>query len=291
MIIVKLFGGLGNQMFQYAAGYALAQQFNTNLFLDIRMYQKFNMHNGFELNRVFNNDIFIANKKIIKQAIGWHYYLNSKLLSNLFNFYRHDNLLTENNLLSHNKLILKNDYYLNGYWQSEKFFLRYKDHVLKQFEFKKPLTKKNLNISRLINNSINSVSIHVRRGDYVATLKNKSVHDVCTLSYYQKAIELIESKLNNPTYFIFSDDISWAKGNLNIRNNFYYIDSNKKDDSYNDMRLMSLCDHNIIANSSFSWWGAWLNKNKNKIVISPDRWFANNNNTTIIPDSWQVVQS
>lgn len=132
----------------------------------------------------------------------------------------------------------------------------------------------------------NSVSLHIRRGDYVALSKSKKGHALCPISYYKKAIENIAQKIHNPRFFIFSDDIQWVKENLAIKYNAEYIDFNR-DYPERDIILMKHCKHNIIANSSFSWWGAWLNENPNKIVIAPKRWMNNlESSDDLIEPNW-----
>jgi hypothetical protein len=120
----------------------------------------------------------------------------------------------------------------------------------------------------------NAVSLHVRRGDYVHNSTNAATYEVCSLDYYRASIRHMAERIQQPKFFIFSDDIAWVKNNLKIDFPHHYVDCNHGEESYNDMRLMSLCQHHIIANSSFSWWGAWLNPNREKIVIAPKNWFA-----------------
>jgi hypothetical protein len=159
--------------------------------------------------------------------------------------------------------------------------------LIKDFEFKKPLEWINKEFSELIKSS-NSISVHIRRWDYVATAKSNDFHWSCSVWYYMNSIEYFKDKITDPTYFFFSDDIEWVKSNIWILTNAYYIDNNSWNSSWEDMRLMSLCKHNIIANSSFSWWWAWLNRNPKKIVLGPKKWFNNNNLNTedILPDNW-----
>ena len=127
----------------------------------------------------------------------------------------------------------------------------------------------------------------MRRGDYVSNKKTNSMHGVCSLDYYRNAIKTILKRVENPVFFVFSDDIAWVKNNLVIDAPNVFIDHNSCMESYNDMRLMSLCQHHIIANSSFSWWGAWLGTNSNKIVIAPKQWFAHTKSTDdLIPVAW-----
>ena len=133
---------------------------------------------------------------------------------------------------------------------------------------------------------VNAVSLHVRRGDYISDKKNAFI-GVCTLDYYKTAIEKIKTQVDNPVFFVYSDDINWVKNNLVIDKTAVFVNHNRGQESYNDMHLMSLCKHNIIANSSFSWWGAWLNTSPDKIVIAPKQWFANMQDTSdLLPDNW-----
>lgn len=132
--------------------------------------------------------------------------------------------------------------------------------------------------------SVNSVSIHFRRGDYIGN----RIHETDKTEYYKEALNIIQSKVENPVYFVFSDDINWIRENFKTSFETHYIDFNDSESNYEDLKLMSSCKHNIIANSSFSWWGAWLNSNPDKIVISPKKWFNDDmlNYEDVIPQSW-----
>jgi hypothetical protein len=155
------------------------------------------------------------------------------------------------------------------------------------FRFKNKLKGKNLVIASEIKMK-NSVSIHIRRGDYLHNKKNTSLYATCNSKYYFEAIKIINSSVEKPFFFVFSDDIPWAKKIFKNMRNFKFITGNCGELSYIDMQLMSLCKHQIIANSTFSWWAAWLNKNDNKIIISPKNWFLKNNFDTsdLIPATW-----
>ena len=178
--------------------------------------------------------------------------------------------------------------YLNGYWQSEKYFNSAKDIILNDYKCNFKENDVNLEVLKDIENT-NSVSIHVRMGDYKSS-ENADRHFVIRdAKYYERAIERIKKSVDNPKFFIFSNDIQWVKENLPLDNSVI-IDWNQGKDSYKDMFLMSKCKHNIIANSSFSWWGAWLNENKDKLVIAPDRWFNNIQAPDVICDSWIKVE-
>jgi hypothetical protein len=138
--------------------------------------------------------------------------------------------------------------------------------------------------------NVNSISLHIRRGDYVSNRAVAKKHGLCSLDYYYSAIELIRAKVPNPSLFVFSDDLDWARQNIKTSLPISFIANNKRDESYKDMYFMTQCKHNITANSSFSWWGAWLNASPNKLVICPKRWFLDRSNVSdLIPPNWELL--
>lgn len=292
-IIANVIGGLGNQMFQYAAGRVLAEKHGSELLLDTRMFNGYGLHNGFELERLFCIDSRIAKDSEIRRLIGWR---ASRIGRRLMadgrlkflqgrHYYKEQHISFNEEFLS-----LPDDCYLIGFWQSERYFEVYEKLIREQFRFKCPFSERNRAIAEKIERHPNAVSLHVRRGDYVANARTNAVHGACTLDYYERAMSEIQNRLSGVTYFVFSDDVEWARNNLSIQGECYFIDHNAGQESYNDMRLMSLCNHHIIANSSFSWWGAWLNPSQNKIVIAPRRWFANGADcSTHVPADWLRV--
>jgi hypothetical protein len=288
MIISNIIGGLGNQMFQYAAGRALSLKLRTPLKLDIREFSGYQLHQGFELNRLFNCNAEIATNDDLDNVLSWQ---KAKLVQRILRRPQLKNLRYKSfaiephfNYWSGFKLLGDNNY-LYGYWQSEQYFIEFEEQIRKDFTFKLPLSAKNSAIIEQIS-QVNAVSLHVRRGDYVTNAKNAFI-GVCSLEYYRKAVEYVKNQVDKPVFFVFSDDIEWVKSNLPIDFPCIYIDYNHGIESFNDMRLMSHCKHHIIANSSFSWWGAWLNANSEKIVIAPQQWFANNTNVNdLLPESW-----
>ncbi|MGC5703638.1 alpha-1,2-fucosyltransferase [Pseudomonas sp. NFXW11] len=292
MIIAHLIGGLGNQMFQYAAARALSVRKDTQLLLDLSSFETYNLHQGFELNKIFNAPVETAKNTDIKNVLGWKSprLIRRALQRSELGWLRSNNFIIEPsfeywNGISH----ASENSYLMGYWQSERYFQDIESTVRNDFSFKLELSDINLELAKKIAQS-NSVSLHVRRGDYVNNEKNKSIYSSCSIEYYQSAINHISQYVTEPEFFIFSDDIEWAKSNLSIPFASMYINHNQAAESYNDMRLMSLCKHNIIANSSFSWWGAWLNNNKGKLVIAPKKWFTNDNDTKdLTPSSWVLL--
>jgi hypothetical protein len=176
------------------------------------------------------------------------------------------------------------NFYFGG-WPSEKYFLSVKDQIVKDFTFTTPTDPQNVRHIQDINGS-NSVSIHVRRGDYLNDNNMELFGRVCTKGYYEKAINVIKGKVDDPHFFVFSNDADWVRSNLHMKN-VTYVTCNYGWNSWIDLYLMSLCKHNIIANSTFSWWGAWLNANPDKIVISPSRYLNNDSgHTDVYPESW-----
>jgi hypothetical protein len=289
MVVTNLIGGLGNQMFQYAAGRALSLKHQTSLRLDISGFANYTLHQGFELQKIFNVEAQIACKTDIDKILGWQSlpFVRRALLRPSMAAFRHENYIIEPHFhfwSTFHKLTKHS--YLQGYWQSEKYFTEVATQIREDFAFKIPMKKKDAELVLLINQH-NSVSLHVRRGDYASNPEAMSVHGLCTIEYYQIAIKYIAERVNLPNFYIFSDDIAWVQDNLKINYPHQYINHNHGAESFNDMRLMSLCKHHIIANSSFSWWGAWLNKRADKIVVAPKSWFFSENNIQdLIPKSW-----
>lgn len=291
MIITKIIGGLGNQMFQYATGLSLAKKNNTDLFIDKKAFDKVSIHNGYELERVFGIKIKEAKDSEINKIIGLNRYNFYNKISHLLPIkFNQKNYFQEKGVSFNKKFLeIKDNSYIYGHWQSENYFLEYENLIRQKFKFKNPLASKNLYFADLIKKIPNSVSVHIRRGDYIDTT-NQSIYYNCAHEYYELATKELEKKIKHPTYFIFSDDSNWVKKNLSFKQKHYFVDHNSNFNSYCDMHLMSLCNHNIIANSTFSWWGAWLNSNKHKIVISPKKWFSINlDSSNIVPKKWLKV--
>ena len=269
MIIVRVTGGLGNQMFQYAMYKSLEKKGKLVKLDSKSFYETKKEHNGYELERIFdikpNKPTKEDLEKFDENNISTLFKIKRKLFGDKKFVYD-----TKEYVFNKDVYKLKNSY-LNGYWQSIKYFEGIENDIKKDFQFKNQLDNKNLEILNEIENS-NSISIHIRRGDYMSHENYNMYGCIATPTYYKKAIKVIEEKVENPTFFVFSNDMDWVKKNIQINSRVFYIDINSGNGSYKDMQLMSNCKHNIIANSSFSWWGAWLNENKNKIVIAPKKW-------------------
>lgn len=184
-------------------------------------------------------------------------------------------------------LVLPDGVYLEGYWQSEKYFKDIKTIIRQDFTLKRPQKGQNKKLAGLIGSS-ESVSIHIRRGDYILDPQVNKVHGTCDLDYYYGAIDKLTKSVHSPSFFIFSDDPKWVQDHICLAYPTTYVDFNGPDKAYEDLSLMSQCRHHIIANSTFSWWGAWLNENPDKMVIAPKRWFNDNSRDTkdLMPDNW-----
>ena len=286
MDVIILFNGLGNQMSQYAFFISKKNINKSTYFITFCKHR-----NGLEINKVFNID---CKETLLQNALYliFRILLTDKLqiifrpLKHLLRFFQ-CKIIKEDFNYNYNKDYLLNSsgitFYFGG-WHTEKYMLNVKDGIYNEYTFRKVLDSENIYHEKTIL-SVNSVAIHVRRGDYLNSDNYDLFGDICTKGYFDKAIKLICSMVYNPHFFVFSDDINWVKSHLNI-SNVTYITSNINSDSWKDMYLMSICKHNIISNSTFSWWGAWLNKNPDKIVISPTQFIKNKMFPDVYPESW-----
>ena len=284
--IIFLQGGLGNQMFQYAF-YLNRKKEGNKVTYDTSIITNQKQHNGYELENLFN----IKPKSNIISFFILKLLLNlKKNISSIKHSYKFGifNLMTDttpSQYFSNFSLNKMNLYY--GYWQTEKYFMDISTEVLDTFKFNVNLISPN---SKLILSKIkntNSISIHLRGGDYLSSTKNKQIYgNICTEEYYTRAIEYICSAISNPTFYIFTNDTELITKLIKTKHPIVIVNHNIGKDSWQDMFLMSQCKHNIIANSSFSWWGAWLNNNSDKIVISPSKFINSKEKSDIIPDKW-----
>ena len=274
MKIVKFQGGLGNQMFQYAFLLALKKASNEDVYIDISEYSRHKQHNGYELKRVFGICNEIASiHDIWKYTCIFRNDIINRIYIKISRFRKSD--IKEINSYKYLPGILTEhrDGYYDGYWQCFKYFDCCSDDIIRYFTFVPATDSQNCDIIERINNDNKSVSLHIRRGDY---LKSDIYRGLCGIEYYTKAILYVRSLLGDGIFFyIFSDDIQWCRENILCllnKDKFIFVDWNSESQSFRDMQLMSLCRANIIANSSFSWWAAYLNKRNDKIVIAPEKW-------------------
>ncbi|MDA9611410.1 alpha-1,2-fucosyltransferase [Gammaproteobacteria bacterium] len=293
MIVSNIIGGLGNQMFQYASAYSLSKKLEMPLYLSLDQFNNYDLHNGYQLDKIFG----VANKKLDSKEmynfLGFRGNpLVRKILSkNITSILRPDNWFQEESIRYYSSFEnISESVYLHGYWQSEKYFMNYENDIRAIFTFNEDLSKKDNEIINQMRSGP-SVSIHIRRGDYT-NQKNKNIFNNLEENYYMDALKKIYESHSRCKIFIFTDDPVWAKENIKKKlYNSEVISHNTGPNSYKDMMLMSNADHNIIANSSFSWWGAWLNQNPKKIVIAPKIWFIDdfNKSKDLIPQSWYQI--
>jgi len=294
MICIKLSGGLGNQMFQYACGRSIAHKHQTELLLDISLLKRKETNSSstkrkFELN-IFQLNAQIASKEDVQKLKSIFYrFANILSLRAGYGGIQDKRYFIERKIYFEESIKkVGEDCYLSGYWQNERYFQSVDYIIRKDFQFHLPTSNNNKDLLRKIHNE-NSISLHIRRSDF-ANGHYHAIHGVCSIEYYINASKYISENFSNPFFFIFSDDICWARENLKLSYGHRFIDENVGEQSYIDMLLMSNCKHNIIANSSFSWWGAWLNPNPNKVVIAPKQWFANEKLNAqaidLVPPKW-----
>lgn len=289
MNVVQISAGLGNQMFQYAF-YMAMRNINNDIGIDTTEFKYRKHHNGYELERIFD----ISPRVLSRAEISAVADVSKSLIACIRRDWLHVSLKPAGSVFCEDEIkyydnvwTMKNTYF-RGFWQSWKYFTAVEALVRSEFKFKLPLTEINRACADAIAES-ESVSIHIRRGDYTKSRRWTEIGSICSLDYYNWALANIKQELGeNVHYFVFSDDIEWVRNNLKLEH-ATYIDWNKGNESYNDMRLMSMCKHNIIANSSFSWWGAFLNANPDKIVIAPAKWYRNTPTPDLIPDGWILL--
>lgn len=274
-------------MFQFAAGRALALDRGQGVKLDISGFKNYKLHQGFQLQQAFKGRFDVASESEISSLLGWQ---RTPLVQRILSrpsaaALRKDSLVVEPHFQYWGGIQdAPDDCYLKGYWQSDKYFQAHAAAIRTDFSFKSPLAGQNIWLAREMG-QVNAVSLHVRRGDYVKNQATTALHGVCSLDYYNAAVEYLLHRVDKPVFYIFSDDMPWVKAHLTIAAKTYHIGHN--DQAYDDMHLMSLCKHHVIANSSFSWWGAWLNARPDKIVVAPKQWFAQARNTEhLLPQAW-----
>ncbi len=265
MIVIRLIGGLGNQLFQYAAARQLSEIHQTELKIDISEFEEYKLHK-YSLRHFNIIEEFISKEEIcgIEEVKARYFHFDPEFKK------------------------IPNNIILKGYWQSEKYFVAISEAIRSELSVKTPLSGRDAETAKQIV-SCESVSAHIRRLDYVPNTYTEQLLETCSLDYYSDAAERISRNVKLPHFFIFTDDKVWVRKNFQIPYPITFIDHNGPDKNFKDMRLMSLCKHNIIANSTFSWWGAWLNNNPDKLVFAPNKWFtekARSSSKDLLPDSW-----
>ena len=280
MIFTILDGGLGNQLFQYSIGRHLSIKNDTALILDTSRYL-INKRRHYELFRYnikakvgsIPTSIFVRLSKHIISKIGDKIHIPITYVKQLDTYFNREIFSVKDNII------------LDGYWQSEEYFKNIEDIVIEDLSLLTEPDQKNKHLLKRINNS-NSVCLHVRRDDYVSDPVLQNFHGNLTPEYYVKAIDSICDLTADPDFFIFSDEPEWCKRNIITNRPHTYVDINGPDKAPEELRLMSACNHFIIANSSLSWWAAWLSRYKGKIIIAPKRWYRTRDEGDIVPKRW-----
>jgi hypothetical protein len=292
MIIAQLMGGLGNQMFQYAAARALAYGRGADFALDVSGYAAQTLRT-YKLGHLNVREQLATADQVAEvtrtSASGLPQTLF--LLSQRLRPYYKRSVVKE---YEHNYLHfdphwskLPPDVYLIGYWQNERYFSNIADILRSEFTPRTVLSGQSENVLRDIQSTV-SIGVHVRRGDYVSDNRTHDLHGTCSVEYYEKCATRLLDIIPDAVFYVFSDDAAWAAEHLRLRSATVVVDHNGSDRDYEDLYLLSRCQHFIVSNSTFAWWGVWLSPNPGKKVFAPQRWFAIDKYDTsdFIPADW-----
>ena len=295
MILLRIQGGLGNQLFQYAAARQLSLRLNTKLYIDPSSYSNDDYGRTYGLN-MYNIEAEMAPEKMINnwRSFTSHYRIQnftSRLSSRLPKSLRFHNLI-EYEFQPYNVSFSKFSGFiiLNGYFQSPHYFDCIADIIRKDLILTQEPSKESKCLSAVMH-ECNSISIHVRRADYITHPGASQLFEVLSKEYYRLAMELLTEQVVNPRIFVFSDDINWCRKNLTFIVDTTFVDHEGAHTDYEALWLMSQCKHHIIANSSFSWWGAWLGNNPAKLIVAPKTWFIDKTMiiNDLIPSDWNTL--
>lgn len=290
MMVFHLMGGLGNQMFAYAAARSLALSRNLDVVYDFDCPYK-HITYKYELD-IFNlvpswREATGNELRRVKPKRGLIRRLYLLLGQNPAPFFIKE---TKEFTFNEDLYTCKDPAYLSGFWQAHGYVQRCENQIRQEFTFRNKPDAINQELMDKMQ-SCQAVAIHIRRGDYVNVPSTQAIHGACSPAYYHAAMQWIETQIAQPRYFVFSNDLAWVKENITIGGDPVYVDHNKGPLSFEDVRLMSNCKHAIIANSSFSWWGAWLIPFTEKIIVAPQRWMADPSIDTrdLIPPGWTLM--
>ena len=291
MIVTRLKGGLGNQLFQYAAGRRLALAHGAELYLDISgLAVSVRMPRHYEL-QPLQIKARIADERILDLVSGSRRKGLADRIIRMFQSLTPPGCIREfrerHFHFDPEVLALPDNTFLSGYWQSERYFSDVADTIRNECTVTTEPSGKNLDMLNRIS-ACTAVSVHVRRGDYVTDPAVLAMHGICDLEYYERAVRYISERITAPEFFVFSDEVDWVRDNLKFPFPYTMVDHNNAQHCAEDLRLMSACRHHITANSTFSWWGAWLNPRTDKIVVAPQRWFNKHDVDTrdLCPAEW-----
>lgn len=280
MIVTCIHGGLGNQMFQYAAGRRAALLRSVPLGIDLSEMKRYRKRSYGLDQFVLAPDALPVDGAAFSSGRGvvriWRKWRNQYRDREETGFAFDPEVL---NLLPPARLV--------GYWQSEKYFSDVGDTIRAEFELARPMTDRRLHILREIR-LCESISVHVRRGDYVSVPRNAEIFGTCSSGWYERAVSIASEGVKNPVFFVFSDDIPWAAENLVLPGRVVWVEPSDDGRDAEDLHLMAACGSHVIANSSFSWWGAWLDRRKEARVVAPAKWFQSNelDARDLVPDRW-----
>ena len=276
MRLIKMTGGLGNQMFIYALYLRMRRDF-PHTRIDLSDMQHYHAHHGYEMHRVF--------------ALPQTEFCIPQWMKKVMEFVFFKTILERHqkgSLKAYRESHFWPLIYYKGFYQSERYFEDFKDEIRKAFTFNAELLSDKTRQLAQEMQQCTSISLHVRRGDYLLPQFFQNLGSVCTAEYYQRAADFMHEQFPDARFFVFSDDIAWVKEHVQLPN-ATYVDHNKGADSWQDMYLMSQCHHNIVANSSFSWWGAWLNPHADKLVCCPSIWTRAGGDENLCPASWHRI--
>lgn len=299
MVIVRLYGGLGNQMFQYATGRALAYRLRSVLKLDLGWFDtQQNRRYGLNAFRIWEN---LASPAEIADIAGHTFSRSERVALTIARALRSRHAAR---LLSPRGTVIRErqpfyfdpavatatgNLYVDGHWQSHKYFDDIRAVILREFDVRYAQTDADLNLAVSIGEG-NSVAVHVRRGDYATNSQAQEVHGLCTLDYYRNAIDFMSERVADPHFFFFSDDPEWVIQNIAMPERATVIEDSAHRLDCDDLRLMSKCAHHIIANSTFSWWGAWLARRSGQLVVAPRQWIRTGVSTIdLFPPQWHPL--
>ena len=280
MVIVRIHGGVGNQMFQYACAKYLAKHLSQDLQLDLSFFPSQGLR-AFRLSelKLEYQEACPYQADQLRGKEGLRFKLMRRLgmkVSRPSSYIKE----SQSGYFEKDLFQVSGDVYLDGYWQNEHYFTEVRNELIEDFSLRAELSRE-ARIYREKIGGCNAISLHVRRGDYVTNKKTNTVHGICSLEYYKRAAGLIESKVNDPVFFVFSDDIAWCRENLRFLSCAVFITNTKSE--LEDLELMKCCSHHVIANSSFSWWGAWLSPSRDngQVVVAPEKWFVDRNKSRL----------
>lgn len=275
MRLIKMKGGLGNQMFIYALYISMRRHF-SDVRIDLSDMVHYHVHHGYEMHRVFGlpQTEFVMNQKL-KKVVEFLFFktiLERKQGGRLEPYFG-----------KHSWPLI----YYKGFYQNERYFADCKDEVRRAFTFDlKQANEQSRLMAQAIEQDAHAVSLHVRRGDYLLPKHWANSGSVCSLSYYRRAVEEMKRRDPKAHFYVFSDGMDWVRENIDLPADTLFVTHNQGTDSWQDMMLMTHCRHNIVCNSTFSWWGAWLNTHEGKIVICPDHWSVTEQASHFVPESW-----